>query len=206
MTNKRANRKNGSSDLTEAEWAWLNDCLTNDIGSDWERYDLDADQSIGGRKSNKQLWNDYRSHVLTRWVVEMPGTRPSLWWRYDAPRRPTGEFADCFWDGVLPVARERVGGVGTPLHEVLAYVPHFYLGVPVLWAYPDDPTYSSFDSVTAINLSDPPIFESQASWLRRLGLFERGEEARLSPADFHPQSVTAVLASKRPLAGDAANG
>ena len=41
----------------------------------------------------------------------------------------------------------------------------------------------------AIDPNDPPRFESQATYLRRLGLFLAGEERRLRKADFEAETV-----------------
>ncbi|PZM14856.1 hypothetical protein CPY51_09160 [Rhizobium tubonense] len=33
------------------------------------------------------------------WVADYPGTRPEMWWRFDAPRPPLWTFAGSLWDG-----------------------------------------------------------------------------------------------------------
>lgn len=195
MVNKRAKRERGDG-LSEAAWAFLNDALTDDIGDRWERYDLRLDQAISGKQSNAQLWSDYGPAVMSRWVVDHPGTRPSLWWRYEAPRRPVGDFPGMYFDGTLPVPRKRVGGVGKPLHEVLAYVPHFYLGVPTFWPMPGAEDYPDDPAVVPVDLDKPPMFESQASWLKRLGLLLPREADRLKRREFAPESVLDILADK----------
>jgi hypothetical protein len=40
-----------------------------------------------------------------------------------------------------------------------------------------------------VDPSDPPKFESQASYLKRHNLFEPGEERRLKAKDFEPQII-----------------
>lgn len=35
--------------------------------------------------SLEDLWREHRRALLMAWVEEYPGTRPSLWWRLDAP-------------------------------------------------------------------------------------------------------------------------
>jgi hypothetical protein len=42
----------------------------------------------------------------------------------------------------------------------------------------------AFDSV---DVDDPPVFESQASYLLRLGLLDASERRRLTAADFAPE-------------------
>jgi hypothetical protein len=32
-----------------------------------------------------ELWREHCDRVIAEWIVENPGTRPSLWWKYDAP-------------------------------------------------------------------------------------------------------------------------
>ena len=39
----------------------------------------------------------------------------------------------------------------------------------------------------AINPEDPPVYESEASYLERRGLLLPGDQARLSRADFEPE-------------------
>ena len=39
-----------------------------------------------------ELWNTHRAEVLTYWTRENPGTRPTLWWRFESPEpRRSGE-------------------------------------------------------------------------------------------------------------------
>jgi hypothetical protein len=45
-----------------------------------------------GGRSYADQWEECRAEVLAGWVREKPGTRPSTWWRLDAPEpRPEGE-------------------------------------------------------------------------------------------------------------------
>jgi hypothetical protein len=119
----------------------------------------------------ESIWRDYAGVVVTEWIIERPGTRPSTWWRSDAPE-----------------PRLRVGGTGTPSHEVLAYVPILAYGVPTYWIIPDDlligPTLKL--KCAALDEGDPPTFESQASFLLRHGLFLPGERRRLARSVFEP--------------------
>lgn len=41
----------------------------------------------------------------------------------------------------------------------------------------------------AIDPDDPPVFESEAAYLKRLNLFMPGEEARLTEADFAAELI-----------------
>lgn len=91
------------------------------------------------------LWLAHSERIIEEWAATAPGTRPAAWWRYDAPEQ-----------------RQRLGGKGTPASDVSAIAPCFVLGVPADWAEDFDPT-------------DPPLFETQAAFLKRHGLLLAGE-------------------------------
>lgn len=173
----RKRARSGVGVISEAAWAYLNDALSDDIGTGWERWSLEAEQSIFQKGlSATALWKQHGESVLARWRDTHPGTRPALWWRHNAPRQPLGVYPGCFWDGTLPIPRARTGGVGTPLQEVSGYVPRTYLGVPIDWALAEDqPEVPAI----AVDTRNPPLFESQASWLHRLDLLGAGERRRL---------------------------
>jgi hypothetical protein len=155
----------------------------------------------------REAWDALRDEILEAWVQEYPGTRPSHWWRYDAPRMPIGTWPGCYWDGKLPEPRLRLGGVGTPAHEVLAFVPAFPFGVPDRWVDAWMVDYYNGRAVdvhgspigtqyhedhfsgVAIDPDDPPTLESQAAYLERHGMFLPGEPKRLTDDDFEPESV-----------------
>jgi hypothetical protein len=122
--------------------------------------------------TNEALWNQYREVILAEHVKQNPGTRPALFWKYDCPRLPMGTFPGCFYDGKLPEPRKRLGGVGTPDYLVKCTKPSFSYGIADIWA--------------GIDEDDPPIFESQAAYLKRHGLLMAGEERR---SDFASESV-----------------
>ena len=150
--------------------------------------------------------------LLAVWLEEHPGRRPQTWWRVDAPRQPAGRWPDCFWDGVLEEPRLRLGGAGTPAHEVLNYVPAYYSGIPYPWVTAWDVAWCTgtardiygelinpqaaedpepFPGV-AIDPTDPPRYEAQAAYLKRHKLLLRGEEKRLRPADFEPEGSASL--------------
>ena len=132
------------------------------------------------------------------------GTRPSCWWQFDAPR---WQDDDCFGHGELPEPRLRLGGQGTPCHEVLNYAPEFERGVPTSWV---DGWSIEYYNGRAIDVhgnpigteyhdghfpaerfdpNDPPQFESEAAYLDRHGLLLPSERRRLSREDFEPRSA-----------------
>ena len=154
-------------------------------------------------------WNEVRDEILADWIVDAPGSRPSFWWKLDAPRQPLGNFPGCYYDGKLPEPRHRLGGTGTPAHEVLANVPNYSFGIPTDWVSKWQADYYNgrrrdihgkpigaeyeeghFAGV-AIDPEDPPRFESEASYLQRLGLLLPGEIARLNEDDFEPEIIEA---------------
>ena len=105
-----------------------------------------------------EFWELHREALLAEFAEEHPGRRPGFWWRIESPE-----------------PRVRVGGTGTPAHEVWDFEPSFNRGIPDRWA--------TFDA------QDAPVYESQASFLKRLGLLLPGELDRLHPGDFEPEVV-----------------
>ncbi len=142
--------------------------------------------------SARALWTANRDALMELWLADNPGRRPSAWWKYDAPRQPIGTFPGCYYDARHPVERQRLGGKGSPKHEFLAHVPYFPFGIPWLWItaadvefWPDLPS----DGAEAYDPADPPLYEAEASYLERHGLFLPGERQRLAKADFEPEPV-----------------
>ena len=112
-------------------------------------------------------WNQAKDEILEEWVREYPGSRPRAWWKYESPE-----------------PRRRVGGVGQAAFEVSAYVEQYERGVPDHWV-----TRADFLSGIVVDPKNPPSFESEAHYLRRLGLLQADELGRLTPADFEPEAV-----------------
>ena len=140
-------------------------------------------------------WSHARDAILIAWIGTRPGTRPRYWW-------------GC---GDAPELRRRLGGTGTPCHEVLNYEPSYSFGIPDQWVgqwaadyfngrardVHGNPmgAYKEGDfSGLAIDPADPPQYESQATYLQRLDLLLPGELARLGPIDFRPEVVEAAEA------------
>jgi hypothetical protein len=150
-----------------------------------------------GHLSFYETWGKVREEVMAAWVKEHPGTRPYGWWKYDAPLEQVKR-----WEGQECPQRERLGGTGTPRHEVLGWGPHFEKGIPTGWVTKFDEEYYNgrrkdihgnpigtqyqeghFKGV-AIDPDDPPVFESEAAYLQRLGLLTEWEKRYL---DKHPE-------------------
>jgi hypothetical protein len=155
-------------------------------------------------------WEAVRDSLLAKWVIDHPGTRPWYWWLHDAPTEPVTLAPDRIWrdEDRTAAHRRRVGGTGTPRHEVRGATPAFDRGLPTQWfsawellyyngkatyiptGEPIGTEFHDGDLVAdAIDPKNPPTFKSEAAYLRRHGLFLPGEEKRLTSADFEPEAV-----------------
>jgi len=138
----------------------------------------------------RSAWEKHREDILREHVEKLPGTRPRAWWRFDAPG-----------------PRKRLGGIGTPAHEVLNYVVRYLCGIPTSWVNDFQEAYyngrardvhgdviqtkyrdGDFWGV-AVNSNDPPRYEPQAAYLKRHDLLMPGELERLMTKDFEPETV-----------------
>ena len=126
---------------------------------DFELFLLD---SLGDKPYSqlRELWDDVGAAVVATFANLNPGKRPKAFWRLEAPEM-----------------RRRLGGRGAPESDVLACVPTFARGIPTDW---DEDGFDRYD---------PPTFESEATYLRRLKLLLPGELRRLKAADFDPEVV-----------------
>ena len=162
--------RNALPTVSPTTWALLNDEPLPENFNKWERLD----------GISRARWEQHRDEVLANWIATKPGRRPSLWWQFDAPRLPEsehGDFAGAHFAKDLIQPRERVGGVGTPLHEVSALMPCYALGLPDS-GWDDD-----------VSSDDPPRYESQASYLKRLKLFAPGEARRVRKSQYAPETI-----------------
>lgn len=135
-------------------------------------------------------WEEHGEEILRGWIEERPGTRPAYWWGH-----------------VAPEPRQRLGGIGTPAHEVLAYAPTFRFGIPIYWVLPwcveyyngrardvhGKPIGTEFKdgqfTGQAIDPDDPPRYESEAAYLDRHRLLTAEERAALPEDAFEPEVV-----------------
>lgn len=145
-------------------------------------------------EESRRKWNAARDRILKDWIRERPGTRPSFWWIFDAPRMSAQDLERNGWDASffsdhLAAPRLRLGGVGDPKFEHFAYTPTFRCGVPAEWIDASDLEEHPDPDVRAIDPIDPPRFESQAAYLKRQGLLQPGEERRLKSAAFEPEVI-----------------
>ncbi len=193
MTRPRRPRVD-SDTISDTAWALLTDqpVLAETEADRFELFYLSAvDRRTKGIKPClRDLWELHREAIVAEWAVMNPGTRPSCWWAWDAPRQPVGTHEGCFWDGQLPQPRQRIGGVGSLRCDHLAYVPTFHFGIPAGWVTIGDlETFGPGFRGVPISAADPPRFEAQATYLERFALLLPGEAKRLKPADFKPEVV-----------------
>jgi hypothetical protein len=181
MTKARPRRDRTEPEIDELSWRFLCDATTpeDEAEKNWHLLTLRFDEKELAvfppptGKSTSQLWAEFREQVLEWWLKERPGTRPWCWWRFDAPER-----------------RRRVGGTGTTYSEFGnrdEYTPDFGLPTPRAWLTGFE---ASSRDVEPFDPANPPIFEAEAVYLKRLGLFLPGEEKRLEPSDFEPEAAT----------------
>lgn len=100
-----------------------------------------------------EWWAVCREELLADWGSMFPETMPWAWWEFEAPRWSDPRFLA--WSGRLPAPRIKLSGSGAYRHDRLAYVPAHTAG-----------QYQLVD----INETDPPVFESEVSYLRRHGI------------------------------------
>ena len=154
--------------VSESMWSWLVD--ESDGSGDVEVFLLN-----GNCARLKEAVGPMLPEILAHFVANHPGRRPAVWWKL------RGE------------PRARLGGQGTaPWDCGLAYVPTFDRGIPSLWE--DGGLWTSLGKVpppsfVAFDPEDPPVFESEAAYLKRHELLLPGEAKRLGRADFEPEPI-----------------
>lgn len=145
-----------------------------------------------------EAWEFAGEDLVAEWIRTRPGTRPRGWWIFAAPRCEGDHgkpYQGWYSAGSYRVTRERLGGTGTPKWEALNYAPSYEAGVPTSWITRSDVSCYEHglrnrlrpnEPVEAFDPDDPPLFESEAAYLRRLDLLLPGEVERLGEADFEP--------------------
>jgi hypothetical protein len=148
-TTRIRRRRSPQQGVSDMQWALLRDENIPKNGGilddfqQWAFYRDDLDETAWRQPTGRQLWAAHGAEVLRGWIVENPGTRPSCWWRFDAPEH-----------------RQRVGGVGAAWgnHQMAC-------GVPLVWVTQTNRTWWGGASGPAIDPKNPPLFESQATFL-----------------------------------------
>lgn len=185
--------------------------LTDGIFDEKHRADI---LRLGVQRSDfAQAWRALGSRITAAWIGRHPGSRPWGWWHFDAPRwqrrdlPPRWRNLGSMFLNQLGEPRRRIGGVGTPSYEVLNVVPDFDYGLPTSWVSAWDESYYGGEdqvihdqrigaepaeghfAVLAPRADDPPVYESQASYLHRHGLMSPAEVQRLSADAFEPEVI-----------------
>jgi len=121
------------------------------------------------RASPEQVWAEHRDMVVAHFARRHPGQRPLLWWMMDGPE-----------------PRRRLGGTGDALFTCSACAEEYRYGIPTYWRTHDQ---DYLGRGAPIDDRDPPVFESSATYLRRLQLLQPGEAKRLRRRDYWPEVV-----------------
>lgn len=168
---KKISRGRKASTTDESMFLWFSDRREEATKLNPDIF-WDVHLCVSSSQPEKAAWKRTCARVLAEWIKNRPGTRPSYWWAYSAPRAPLGTFPGRVYDGDkrLPDPRRQVAGAGKPNYSCF---PSFGFGVPLDW--------EGFDK------RKPPVFENEASYLKRHGLLTADEEKR---ANFAPVTVT----------------
>lgn len=149
---------------------------------------------IRGNAPAEDLWREIGAELVKEWVAARPGTRPFAWWIWTAPPQPPA----------MRPLRARVGGGGDCQNN---FGCTMWFGIPASswytnwlidyynwvgrapadrgpWEADNGPGHCKAQK---FDPQDPPRFESQAAYLKRLGLLLRGEASRLTARDLQPQ-------------------
>jgi hypothetical protein len=149
----------------------------------------------------RDVWLAIRDELLPQWIQEYPGTRPSWWYLFD-PECPRITAADiqrhgwtgCYYTKDIPDLRRRLGGIGDPAYLHYSLVPDFDCGVPDRFVTAEDVEWHREEgeefSGIPFDADDPPVYESQASYLDRHKLLTPAERRRLRAQDFKPVKVS----------------
>jgi hypothetical protein len=186
MTKPRPRRDRTEPEIDEQSWRFLCDAPTAEDLESWLQHTLQFDLGEIGSivtpptgKTTSELWQQFGADVLAWWIKENPGTRPWCWWKFAAPE-----------------PRRRVGGVGVTDREACGqgvYIADYGLPDSEGWMMEKRFLPQSESGLPVFDPDDPPQFESQAAYLKRLALFEPGEEKRPKPDAFTPVCVSPSL-------------
>jgi hypothetical protein len=203
---KRRAAKARIEGVSPLAFAMLTDAPLPTDGNPFEHFCLDeySDALVFcERPTLRGLWEAHRTELLAAWADERPGTRPAVWWRWDAPR--------CSAPGrrvsIGPELRRRLGGIGDVFPPRVTSPGESDWGIPTQWVTADqigryngrslkgprdcwtkDWTEGHFP-YAAPDPADPPLFEAQASYLQRHGLLLPGEAERVTAEDFAPERI-----------------
>ena len=122
----------------------------------------------------EEVWKKNRTKYLRAFIRANPGKRPTPWWQWDAQKERVVGWDYTHFD---TPQRLRLGGTGTPTHEILAAWSGFSKGISTSWEN--------------IDPADPPIFESETAYLSRHGLLTTAEKKWLTshPGAMQPEGI-----------------
>lgn len=165
---RRIDKAKPHAGISDAVWAYLNDQAIpdGDSGAQFEILLLESGRS----EQLREVWAQHRVAVLAQWLKDHSGTRPAVWWRFDAPRQLLGTHGGAFYDGKLQQPRKQISGGGCDASAISAYMPSYESGLPTSWA--------GFEE------GAQPVFESQAAYLQRHGLLTPHEVRVLTASDY----------------------
>lgn len=177
-TNRRYRVRARNDALDPVRWAMLNDMLPPDDSNRFLWLDREHYNAL------LPYWQEHRKTILADWIKTKPGTRTSMWWRYDAPRLATenlGRWSRTVMATRMIELRRLLRGEGQPLHEVLNYAPVHHYGIPAWFGDPDN----------------PPKFETQRAYLKRHSLLLPAEKRSIAEPYPHPLRIQPVARWKR---------
>lgn len=116
-----------------------------------DRTMTESNQVRFSNDGGRSRWRAHADELTAEYAKQNPGRRPYAWWKWTAPE-----------------PRKRLGGIGTPAHDVLAYAVSYEHGIASRFINVDE--------------DDPPTFESESAYLRTRDLLLPDEAERI-PAD-----------------------
>ena len=156
-----------------------------EVDPEWSGWEI-AEWLVGAEDHRRvhDVWRLVAEQLVAEVAAAMPGRRPASWFLFDAPRATVEELREVGVDyGLEAWQREYVPTLRRPVGHRgrlrRAYVPVFRYGMPAAPMYLENP-------------GPAPLYESQAAYLKRLGLFLPGEERRLRAADLQPEAMGGV--------------
>jgi hypothetical protein len=168
--------------LNAAQVAFLKD---EDL-PDGQPYDIELEHEVLTRSwvsdqapfrdhpSARQLWTEHGAVYLAEHIKAYPGTRPAAWWRFET------------LDNGEPLVRLKIGGIGTPWGDhQMAY------GAALIWVTEKNKDSWHGAPGPAIDPANPPVIESEATFLDRHGFLTAAERAKLTDDDFAPEAIDA---------------
>jgi hypothetical protein len=112
----------------------------------------------------ERAWFEHREDFLNYFIPRHPGTRPYAWWKLESsePRRPLSD-----------VAGQQLAEIKNLSNDLPTWCRELSFGMPSVW--PEE-----YWNKMGENPSLEKHFETQADYLRRLGLLTKEEERSLA--------------------------